>query len=100
MLRITSPSGLHSILIAITETSVCQNDCGGHGVCDEATRECRCQPFWIENVVSRRLFGGRPNCSWSLVYVVVAAVTGLAALIVFYCCYCRSGFEITQFFSC
>ena len=25
------------------QTRVCQNDCGGHGNCDQATRKCICQ---------------------------------------------------------
>ena len=34
--------------VLIVQTRVCQNECGGHGVCDQATRRCICQVcFWI-----------------------------------------------------
>ena len=44
------------------DTMVCQNQCSGHGKCQEATRECICEPFWIENWVRRHLMDGRKNC--------------------------------------
>ena len=44
------------------DTLVCQNQCSGHGKCQEATRECICEPFWIENWVRRHLMDGRKNC--------------------------------------
>lgn len=44
------------------DTLVCQNDCSGHGKCQESTRECICEPFWIENSVRRHLMDGKRNC--------------------------------------
>ena len=44
------------------DTLVCQNDCSGHGKCQESTRECICEPFWIENSVRRHLMDGKKNC--------------------------------------
>ena len=44
------------------DTLICQNPCSGHGKCQEATRECLCEPFWIENWVRRHLMDGRRNC--------------------------------------
>ena len=29
--------------VAVVRTVVCQNTCGGHGTCDQATRRCVCQ---------------------------------------------------------
>ena len=29
--------------VLTVQTRVCQNDCGGHGVCDQTTRRCICQ---------------------------------------------------------
>uniref|UniRef100_A0A182YN71 MANSC domain-containing protein n=1 Tax=Anopheles stephensi TaxID=30069 RepID=A0A182YN71_ANOST len=31
-------------------TTVCQNDCSGHGVCNAETRECICQSFWMPDI--------------------------------------------------
>ena len=70
------------------DTLVCQNTCSGHGTCDQATRECTCQPAWMENIVSRRLGGAAPNCDWSVVYVGLAGAASAVGLLV--CCFLTS----------
>ena len=50
------------------DTLVCQNDCSGHGKCQESTRECICEPFWIENSVRRHLMDGKRNCG---IYIII-----------------------------
>ena len=76
---------LLGVSVLSVETVVCQNTCGGHGQCDQATRECLCQPAWIENFLSRRLLaGGKANCDWSIVYV--GLVSGSATLLTVLCC--------------
>jgi len=67
------------------QTRVCQNDCGGHGSCDQATRKCICQPAWIENIASTWIWGGESNCSWSVVYVCVIGA-GLFVAGALFCC--------------
>uniref|UniRef100_A0A182P486 MANSC domain-containing protein n=1 Tax=Anopheles epiroticus TaxID=199890 RepID=A0A182P486_9DIPT len=51
-------------------TTVCQNDCSGHGVCNAETRECICQSFWMPDIF---YFWGiaEANCDWSILYVIV-----------------------------
>ena len=44
------------------DTLECQNTCSGHGKCQQATRTCMCEPFWIENFVRRQLMDGKSNC--------------------------------------
>ena len=44
------------------DTLECQNTCSGHGKCQQATRTCICEPFWIENFVRRHLMDGKSNC--------------------------------------
>lgn len=29
-------------------TTICQNNCSGHGACNEQTRECICEAFWMK----------------------------------------------------
>ena len=70
--------------VVALDTLVCQNTCSGHGTCDQATRECACQPAWMENVLSRRLGGAEPNCDWSVVYVGLAGAASAVGLLV--CC--------------
>lgn len=55
------------------DTFICQNNCSGHGVCDQVTRRCNCQTFWMENPFSVSN-GADYNCDWSLVYVVIIVV--------------------------
>lgn len=47
------------------DTLECQNPCSGHGKCQQATRVCICEPFWIENFVRRHLMDGKSNCGRS-----------------------------------
>jgi len=67
------------------QTRVCQNKCGGHGSCDQATRKCICQPAWMENFASTWIWGGESNCNWSVVYVCVIG-GGLFAAGALFCC--------------
>ncbi|XP_058057134.1 dyslexia-associated protein KIAA0319-like protein [Anopheles bellator] len=54
-------------------TTVCQNDCSGHGVCNAETRECICQSFWMPDIF---YFWGiaEANCDWSILYVIVGVL--------------------------
>ena len=59
---------LHSVLVVcyISELrhvcSVCQNDCSGHGTCNQRTKKCSCDVFWMENFFKSN-FGPRiSNC--------------------------------------
>jgi len=82
--ELEADSELLGVPVVSIDTLICQNKCGGHGECEQATRECICQPAWMENIVSRRVLGGNPNCDWSVVYVCVIA--GVSSLLCFVCC--------------
>jgi hypothetical protein len=52
-------------------TVVCQNNCSGHGQCNQATKHCICNGFWMEDFF-RANFGERQsNCDWSILYVII-----------------------------
>lgn len=71
------------------DTLVCQNDCSGHGTCQQATRSCICESFWIENFVRRQLMDGKSNCEWSVIYVGIFLSVFVATVIcgvVFFTC--------------
>uniref|UniRef100_A0A336KZH6 CSON002553 protein n=1 Tax=Culicoides sonorensis TaxID=179676 RepID=A0A336KZH6_CULSO len=54
-------------------TSICQNNCSGHGACNSQTRVCMCDSFWLPDLW---YFIGveEPNCNWSILYVAVGVV--------------------------
>ncbi|CAK1586989.1 unnamed protein product [Parnassius mnemosyne] len=57
----------------------CLSACSGRGVCDRATRTCRCDAFWMQSLLTQLDPDAQPDCSWSVVY---ASLGGVAAL----CC--------------
>ncbi|XP_028168662.1 dyslexia-associated protein KIAA0319 [Ostrinia furnacalis] len=58
---------------------LCLSTCSGRGVCDQATRTCRCDAFWMQSLFNQLgpLGDGHPDCDWSVVY---ASLGGLALL--------------------
>lgn len=42
--------------------SVCQNDCSGHGTCNQRTKKCACDVFWMENFFTSNFGPRRSNC--------------------------------------
>ena len=44
--ELAADSELLSQPVVAVRTRVCQNTCGGHGTCDQATRRCICQVCW------------------------------------------------------
>ncbi|KAG5684220.1 hypothetical protein PVAND_013458 [Polypedilum vanderplanki] len=56
--------------ISEIRTVVCQNDCSGHGKCDQETRECLCDTFWMADIFYY-WHVTEANCDWSILYVIV-----------------------------
>ena len=59
---------------------------------DQVTRQCVCQPAWMENIFLTKFSGAgaESNCDWSVVYVGLVTAS-LIFLILSCCCYgtCR-----------
>lgn len=36
--------------ISDIRTTICQNTCSGHGVCNSETRACLCETFWMPDI--------------------------------------------------
>ncbi|KAL7026936.1 hypothetical protein ACKWTF_005240 [Chironomus riparius] len=51
-------------------TVICQNDCSGHGTCNQETRECFCDTFWMPDIFYY-WHVTEANCDWSILYVIV-----------------------------
>lgn len=56
--------------ISEIRTVICQNDCSGHGVCDQETRTCVCDTFWMPDIFFY-WHVTEANCDWSILYVIV-----------------------------
>ncbi|XP_067623468.1 dyslexia-associated protein KIAA0319-like protein [Eurosta solidaginis] len=72
-------------------TTVCQNKCSGHGVCNPITRACTCEAFWMPSIT---YYWGieEANCDWSILYVFVGVIMSfllLSALFWGVTCACR-----------
>ena len=69
----------------MVETYICQNNCSGHGNCNSFTKQCECDGFWMENVISRKFLGHESNCDWSVLYfVIIAALTMSCVIFILY----------------
>lgn len=60
--KLRQDSGLLQLSVAAVETAVCQNNCSGHGVCDEESRQCLCEAFWMQNLIQKYFGNGESNC--------------------------------------
>ncbi|XP_044740297.1 dyslexia-associated protein KIAA0319-like protein [Chrysoperla carnea] len=84
-------SSLLRLSVASLRTTICQNNCSSHGVCDEHTRRCLCEAFWMQNLFEKYFGRGEADCEWSVLYVVVGlcsaglCVTGFIWGIAFLC---------------
>lgn len=72
---------------AVTDvrSTVCQNDCSGHGTCETESRACACDAFWMPDLF---WFWGwtEANCNWSILYVVIGVVVLFLGCTT--CCWC------------
>ncbi|XP_018324122.1 dyslexia-associated protein KIAA0319-like protein [Agrilus planipennis] len=64
------------------QSVICQNNCSGHGVCDEQTRRCVCEAFWMQDLFNLYFgFEEDSDCRWSILYVVLGVICSVVALI-------------------
>ncbi|KAF7265718.1 hypothetical protein GWI33_020801 [Rhynchophorus ferrugineus] len=90
--------------VAKLQTAICQNNCSGHGVCNEITRECECEVFWMHDLFKVYFSkGSDSDCSWSILYVVLGVICGLLVFLgctwaLVYLCYrlCHSRNDKTK----
>ncbi|KAG7209539.1 hypothetical protein KM043_015619 [Ampulex compressa] len=73
--KLRQDSGLLQLSVANIDTAVCQNNCSGHGVCDQETRQCMCEAFWMQNLIQKYFGNGDSNCDWSILYVIIALLS-------------------------
>lgn len=79
--KLAQDSVLLQLSVANIQTAVCQNNCSGHGVCEQATRNCLCEAFWMQDLIRKHFGDGDSNCDWSILYVVIALFTGVIVIV-------------------
>ncbi|XP_026726314.1 dyslexia-associated protein KIAA0319 [Trichoplusia ni] len=57
----------------------CLSTCSGRGVCDHASRTCRCDAFWMQSLLAQLDPDAMPDCEWSVVYASLGGVAALCA---------------------
>ncbi|KAL0275001.1 UNVERIFIED_CONTAM: hypothetical protein PYX00_002996 [Menopon gallinae] len=75
--KLKRDSGLLEVSVANIQTAVCQNNCSGHGSCDQSTRLCLCEAFWMQNLIRKHFGDGDSNCDWSILYVIIVLFVGI-----------------------
>ncbi|XP_074656398.1 dyslexia-associated protein KIAA0319-like protein isoform X2 [Tubulanus polymorphus] len=76
--RIRAEKDILDYEVYFIDTVICQNNCSGHGQCEQSSRRCICDPFWMTNIFKSHLWFRQQNCDWSILYVVI--VTFLLAV--------------------
>ncbi|PSN49545.1 hypothetical protein C0J52_04994 [Blattella germanica] len=79
--KLTQDSGLLELSVANIQTAICQNNCSGHGVCDQVSRLCQCEAFWMQDLITKYLGSGDSNCDWSILYVVIVLFTSVVVIV-------------------
>lgn len=79
--KITLDESILGFSVVNLQTTICQNQCSGHGVCNEQTRKCLCEAFWMQDLIKYYLGDGEADCKWSVLYVVVALICGTLTLV-------------------
>ncbi|XP_025091552.1 dyslexia-associated protein KIAA0319-like protein [Pomacea canaliculata] len=67
--------------IILLDTLLCQNNCSGHGHCDQRTKLCLCEAFWMSNFIKASMWQHGSNCEWSILYVVIVSFVVMVAII-------------------
>ncbi|RCN37503.1 EGF-like domain protein [Ancylostoma caninum] len=66
--------------ISVIQPLYCKLDCSGHGVCNDATKQCECDSFWMGNIFAYLIAGLKSeDCAWSSVYfwIMFSSLTAL-----------------------
>lgn len=93
--KLWSSSNIVGMSAADIRTTICQNKCSDHGVCNSQTRACMCETFWMPSLYY--FWGnGQANCGKAFFCVIfqkyflsVFFFSPLHRLVHFICCDCH-----------
>ncbi|CAG2163621.1 unnamed protein product [Oppiella nova] len=60
--KLKTDSSLITPEVISLETMVCQNECSNHGSCDQYSKRCLCEAFWMEDLFRYHLGDRESNC--------------------------------------
>ncbi|XP_054708646.1 dyslexia-associated protein KIAA0319 homolog [Uloborus diversus] len=78
--KLRTDSSLLDVEVLSVDTVVCQNKCSGHGICDQYTKHCVCEAFWMQDVFRYNFGDKESNCDWSILYVIIVSFTIVVTL--------------------
>uniref|UniRef100_A0A0A9XPA1 PKD/Chitinase domain-containing protein n=8 Tax=Lygus hesperus TaxID=30085 RepID=A0A0A9XPA1_LYGHE len=73
--KLAQDSFLLQLSVVDIRTTVCQNTCSGHGVCNQETRICYCEAFWMQDLIRKYMGDGESDCGWSILYVIIGLLS-------------------------
>ncbi|KJH44882.1 EGF-like domain protein [Dictyocaulus viviparus] len=69
-------SMLSDFQISIIQPLYCKLDCSGHGKCDDVTKQCECDDFWMGNIFAYLSSGFvKEDCAWSSIYFFMISIS-------------------------
>ncbi|KAJ1354948.1 hypothetical protein KIN20_012047 [Parelaphostrongylus tenuis] len=71
--------------ISTVQTLYCKLDCSGHGKCNDVTKQCECDSFWMGSFFTYLIAGFRTeDCAWSSLYFWMISISiGVISLVCF-----------------
>jgi hypothetical protein len=66
---------IHEFSIKEIEPLYCQRSCSHHGRCNNFTKECICETYWMGSLFTTLATGKQLDCSWSKLYFVIIICT-------------------------
>ncbi|XP_015923120.2 dyslexia-associated protein KIAA0319 isoform X1 [Parasteatoda tepidariorum] len=95
--KLRTDSSLLDVQVLSIDTVVCQNKCSGHGSCDQYTKHCVCEAFWMQDIFRYNFGDKESNCDWSILYVIIVSFTIIVTLAGILwsvvCCFSRMRFR-------
>ncbi|KAE9554712.1 hypothetical protein FO519_002040 [Halicephalobus sp. NKZ332] len=59
----------------LQKESNCQRSCSNHGRCNDFTKECECETYWMPSIFTLLSTGKKLDCSWSKLYFFIMVIS-------------------------
>uniref|UniRef100_A0A915DLN6 PKD/REJ-like domain-containing protein n=1 Tax=Ditylenchus dipsaci TaxID=166011 RepID=A0A915DLN6_9BILA len=84
-------------IVEIT-TLHCFLSCSGHGICNNYTKQCDCNVYWMANLMHRLFTGRQEDCSWSILYVWLLVFLIISPIMtkLLHCCWMARSRHVTS----